>query len=154
MVLDDKPSKLCAHGFQFCNWPGNEVAAQFGLSHAVIIPPNARTILVSGQIGILDDGRVADNITQEVNIAFDRVGLALRAAGLGDDAWEYVYKINTFEVSTPGLLEAVMAKAKSVLGNTKPAWTGVGVKNLLHPDLHLEITVEAFLPEPKSGSSS
>ena len=39
-----------------------------------------------------------------------------------------------------------MPIAKNYLKNTKPAWTGVTVKGLVMPGLHLEITVQAFLP--------
>ncbi|GME33797.1 hypothetical protein GTA08_BOTSDO12865 [Neofusicoccum parvum] len=154
MVLVDESSKLCTHGFSFRNWPGpgEEAAAGFGLSHAVIIPPNSRTVVVGGQVGFKDDGTVPSDLTAEVEEAFDHVERALQAAGLGDDAWEYVYKITTFEISTPGLIDAVLATARKYLKNTKPAWTGIGVASLLHPALHIEITVEAYLPEPvKAG---
>ncbi|KAK0638341.1 RutC family protein YjgH [Lasiodiplodia hormozganensis] len=149
MVLIDEKSKLCAHGFSFRNWPGpgEEAAASFGLSHAVIVPPNVRTVIVGGQVGIADDGSVPEDLAAEVREAFEHVGRALRAAGLGEDAWEYVYKITTFEVSTPGLLDVVLSTAAEYLKETKPAWTGIGVAGLVHPALHIEITVEAYLPE-------
>ena len=88
-------SKLVSHGFQFRNWPGagEEAAAHFGLSHAVIVPANARTIIVGGQIGIRDDGTIPTDLAEEVAEAFDHVERALRAAGLGEDAWEHVYSV-------------------------------------------------------------
>ncbi|KAF1841292.1 YjgF-like protein [Cucurbitaria berberidis CBS 394.84] len=148
MVTDDRSSKLCAHGFQFRNWPGagEEAAARMGISHAVILPPNARTIIVAGQVGIRDDGTVSENLSEEVETAFEHVDKALKVAGLGDDAWEHIYKINTFEISAPGLMDIVLDKARVRLGSTKPAWVGVGVQSLFHPSLHIEISVEAYLP--------
>lgn len=87
-------SKLVAHGFSFSNWVGGEEAAeQFGISHAVTLPPNARTIIVGGQLGIKDDGTVPQNVEDEVKEAFEHVLRSLKAAGLGDDAWEYVYSV-------------------------------------------------------------
>ncbi|KAK7708716.1 hypothetical protein SLS57_008933 [Botryosphaeria dothidea] len=154
MVLIDEGSKLCSHGFSFRNWPGpgEEAAAGFGLSHAVIIPPNARTVVVGGQVGFKDDGTVPSDLASEVEEAFEHVERALRAAGLGEDAWEHVYKITTFEISTPGLIEVILATARKYLKNTKPAWTGIGVASLLDPALHIEITVEAYIPEQAKGT--
>ncbi len=72
---ESSESKLTAHGFQFRNWPGpgEAAAAHFGLSHAVIVPPNARTVIIGGQLGIRDDGTVPEDIAEEVAEAFDHV---------------------------------------------------------------------------------
>lgn len=90
------PSKLLAHGFEFRNWPGpgEEAAKHFGLSHAVIVPPNSRTIIVGGQIGVRDDGTISEDLVEEVTEAFDHVERSLKAAGLGDDAWEHVFSVS------------------------------------------------------------
>lgn len=86
-------SKLEALGVKFVNWPGGEAAAEsFGISHAVILPSNVRTIIVGGQLGIKDDGSVPEDLEEQVTEAFDHVGRSLKAAGLGEDAWEYVYE--------------------------------------------------------------
>lgn len=87
-------SKLAAHGFEFRSWPGGEAASeQFGLSHVVILPPNARRIIVGGQVGIKDDGSVPEDLEEECKEALRHVLLSLKAAGLGDDALEYVYSV-------------------------------------------------------------
>jgi enamine deaminase RidA (YjgF/YER057c/UK114 family) len=87
-------SKLEALGVKFANWPGGEAAAEsFGISHAVILPPNARTVVVGGQLGIREDGSVPESLEDEVTEAFEHVERSLKAAGLGDDAWEYVYEV-------------------------------------------------------------
>ena len=88
-------SKLSSHGLRFHNWPGpgEDAADHFGLSHAVIVPANARRVFVGGQIGIADDGSIPQDVAEEADIAFEHVGRALKAAGFGDDAWEYVYKV-------------------------------------------------------------
>lgn len=88
-------SKLTSHGLRFYNWPGagEQAAEHFGLSHAVIIPANARRVLIGGQLGIRDNGSIPTDPEEEADIAFEHVERALKAAGLGDDAWEYVYKV-------------------------------------------------------------
>ncbi|KAJ6186509.1 Endoribonuclease L-PSP/chorismate mutase-like protein [Penicillium mononematosum] len=142
-------SKLVAHGFRFVNWPGGEEAAEsFGISHAVVVPPNIRAITVGGQLGIRADGTIPDKLEDEIDEAFHSVEMSLKAAGLGEDAWEYVYEIQSFEVAKDGKAvgDTVVATARKYLKNTKPVWTGVEAKALVFPGLHLEITVKAFLP--------
>jgi len=93
-------SKLSEQGFEFHNWAGGKEAAEFfGLSHAVVVPKDARRIILSGQVGIKEDGTVPESVTEEITEAFNHVKLALQAAGLGDDAWEYVYSVSG-QVST------------------------------------------------------
>ncbi|KAH6991402.1 Endoribonuclease L-PSP/chorismate mutase-like protein [Ilyonectria sp. MPI-CAGE-AT-0026] len=142
-------SKLTAHGFKFVNWVGGEEAAEsFGISHAVIIPPNVQIVTVGGQLGIKDDGKIPEKLEDQVAEAFDHVTRTLKAAGLGDDAWEYVYEVQTFEVAKDGkgIAETVIPIARNLLKNTKPVWTGVEVAALVFPGLHLEVTVKAFIP--------
>lgn len=59
-----------------------------------------------------------------------------------------VSQVKTFEVNPKGkaVAEILVPLAKTYFKDTKPAWTGVEVKSLVHPALHLEMTVEAFLP--------
>ncbi|KAF4810989.1 hypothetical protein CGCSCA5_v010292 [Colletotrichum siamense] len=143
-------STLTQYGFRFADWAGGEASAQdFGVSHAVVVPPNASRIIVGGQLGIKDDGSIPENIEDEVKEAFEHVSRSLKAAGLGDDAWEHVYSVKTFEVAHngKGIAGVVIPIAKSYLKNTRPVWTGVEVKSLVFPGLHIEITVEAYLPK-------
>ncbi|KAJ5793993.1 hypothetical protein N7457_000592 [Penicillium paradoxum] len=142
-------SKLSGHGLKFHNWPGpGEAAAEhFGLSHAVILPANARRVLIGGQLGVRDDGTIPEDPAEEVEVAFEHVERALKAAGFGDDAWEHVYKINTYEIAADGLRDGIGKAAAKYLKSTRPAWTGVTVASLVMPGLHFEIEVEAYLPD-------
>lgn len=99
--MAESTSKLSSHGFRFCNWagPGEEAATKFGISHAVVVPPNVRTVIVGGQIGVKDDGTVSTDLAEEITEAFDHVERSLKAAGLGDDAWEHVYSVSLLAMS-------------------------------------------------------
>lgn len=89
------PSILGNHGFQFVNPPeGQESSEQLHFSHAVIVPPNARTVIISGQVGILPDGTVPKELKDEYEEAFLNVERALRAVGLGEDALQYVFDVS------------------------------------------------------------
>lgn len=98
MVVDYKESKLSSYGLQFRNWPGpgEEAADQFGLSHAVIVPAGSDRIIVGGQVGLKADGSVPSELKDEISEALEHVERALKAAGLGADAWEHVYQVNLY----------------------------------------------------------
>lgn len=64
----------------------------------MILPPNTRRIIVGGQVGIRDDGSIPEDPAQQVMEAFTHVKRALQAAGLGDDAMDYVYKVRRFDL--------------------------------------------------------
>ncbi|KAH7013920.1 Endoribonuclease L-PSP/chorismate mutase-like protein [Ilyonectria destructans] len=141
---------LKSHGVEFRNWPGpgEEAAAAFGISHAVILPANARRIIIGGQVGIRDDGTIPSDPTEQIKEAFAHVEQALKAAGLGDNAMDFVYKVDMFEVEMNGQHngEHILPVFQSVFKNTRPTWTSVTVKGLMDPRLIVEINVEAFLP--------
>jgi hypothetical protein len=42
--------------------------------------------------------------------------------------------------------EKVIPIARQYLKGTKPVWTGVEIQALVFPTVHIEVTVEAFLP--------
>lgn len=89
-------SVLEKYGFKFVNFKeGEEVAQQLHFSHAVIVPPSAQTVLVSGQVGIRQDGSVPKSLEAEYEEAFLHVERALQAAGLGENALEYVFEVST-----------------------------------------------------------
>ncbi|KAL2394085.1 hypothetical protein ABEF93_003322 [Exophiala dermatitidis] len=140
-------SILEKHGLKFVNpADGQEVADQLHFSHAVILPPNARTVIISGQVGILPDGSVPQSLEDEYDEAFTHVENVLRAIGFGEDALEYVFDATFFLKGgmDPSLLVEV---ARRRFKNTRPATVGVEIAQLLHPDLHLEIKVVAYMPD-------
>lgn len=181
-------SLLEQHGFKFVNYPeGNDFAASLHFSHAVIVPPSVRTVVISGQVGIQTDGTVPSDMLVEVELAFDHVKKALMAAGLSHDALEYVFDVSCAPLPMSGgrmsfrragglqrspccsdglvlFMESNVDEqatfyfargfdaapfgsvVKRMFGNTRPATVGLEVANLVHPDLHLEIRVVAFLP--------
>jgi len=95
MVLNYTSPVLSQHGLQFRNHagaPGEGAADAFHMSNAVVIPANASRIIVGGKIGLRADDTAPDNLADEIDQAFQNVQLALQACGLGDNAWEHVYK--------------------------------------------------------------
>ncbi|KAK3901412.1 hypothetical protein C8A05DRAFT_34900 [Staphylotrichum tortipilum] len=103
--------------------------------------------MVGGQLGIGDAGTVLEDLTEAVEEAFEHVERALRASGVGDDAWEHVYSHTRSRRTTKASLAPWSPSPRKYLKNTKPAWTGVTVKALVFLGLHIEITVQAYLPQ-------
>ena len=58
-------------------------SARSNYSHAVEIPPNARTLYISGQVPVAADGSTPDAIDEQVALAFDNVRSVLAEAGMG-----------------------------------------------------------------------
>lgn len=88
---------LEGHGFLFHNWQGSEeLSEQLGISNAVIVPANARRVIVGGQLGLRDNDSVPSDVEEQIELAFTRVTRSLQACGLGDDAWQYVYSVRSF----------------------------------------------------------
>jgi 2-iminobutanoate/2-iminopropanoate deaminase len=64
------------------NPPG--VAAPIGsYSHAVEVPPNARWLYISGQVGIGPDGKLGQGIQQQAEFVWQNIATILKSAGMG-----------------------------------------------------------------------
>ncbi|KAJ5109287.1 YjgF/Yer057p/UK114 family [Penicillium angulare] len=146
-------SKLVSHGIRFCNHAGEAgqgVADLFGLSNAVIVPSSSDRVIVGGNIGLRSDGTVPSTLEEECDQAFKNIEASLQAAGLSNDALQMVYKVTSYQYQdAPEIFDTLNTVARRYFGATKPGWTAVVVKKLLHPDAHVEVEVEAFIPKSK-----
>ncbi|KAJ5556476.1 YjgF/Yer057p/UK114 family [Penicillium frequentans] len=153
MSSDGTSSKLVSHGLRFCNHSGEAgqgAADLFGLSNAVVVPFNSDRVIVGGNIGLRPDGTMPSSLEEEVDQVFKNIAASLQAAGLGNDSLQMVYKVTTYQYDgEPAVFDTLNAIARKYFGATKPSWTAVIVKGLLHPEAHVEIEVEAFIPKSK-----
>ncbi|KAH0423028.1 endoribonuclease L-PSP [Colletotrichum camelliae] len=151
-----------ASGVRFFNWPGagEEISETLKMTHACVIPPGASIIHVGGQAGIKGDGTVPADLTEEIREAFSHIELSLREAGLtgsSEEVWACVYKVmylgtvRTYHANTDaGFGLTLHGVLMEYFGKNRPLFTGVDVFKLLRPELHLEIEVEAFLPNTQA----
>ena len=113
-----------------------EIAPPVGAySHAIEVPPGARTLHVSGQVGITPDGKVAPDIERQTEAAFNNVVGILKAAGMG---LEDLVKITTFLVDANDIAK-VRAVRQRILGNHRPASTLLVISRLAAPEYLIEI---------------
>jgi enamine deaminase RidA (YjgF/YER057c/UK114 family) len=52
-------------------------------SHAIEVPANARWLVISGQVGISPDGKIADGIEAQLEQIYLNIETILKSAGMG-----------------------------------------------------------------------
>ncbi|TFZ08777.1 RidA family protein [Ramlibacter humi] len=118
------------------------VASPIGrYSHSVEIPANARTVLVSGQIGCTPDGTVPNDYFEQLHHALRNVVLNVEAAGM---TVRDIVKCNLLAVAAhrPSGEDARSRGAAvldEVFGTHVPCWTTQLISGLVRPDLMLEV---------------
>ena len=100
-------------------------------------------LFVSGQVGSREDGSPEPDFATQVQLAFDRLGAVLAAAGCSFDD---VIDVTTFHTDPEAQFETVMAVRDKAIGAPPyPNWTAVGVTWLAGFDF--EIKVIARVPK-------
>src|SRR3954467_4559435 len=82
-------------------------------NHAIEIPPNARVLHISGQLGIGLDGKLKQGTADQAAQAWANILNILAAAGMGADN---LVKITTF-ITNAGDVAAVRAARQKALGD-------------------------------------
>jgi len=108
-------------------------------SHAVEVPPNARWLYISGQVGVDPDGAMAEGTEAQAERAWANLIAILREAGMGP---EHLVRTNAYIIDEGdvGLLRAVRGK---YLDGHEPASTACVVSALASPDWRFEIEAVA-----------
>jgi len=127
------------------NPPGTEkIYQRMQFSQAVCA---ASMVWVSGQVGIDENGNVAEGIEAQAQAAFANLQHVLKEAGAG---LEDVVELVTYHTSMKEIGKFLKVKAGFIPENF-PAWTAVGVTELVMPELLCEIRATAVL---KSGGNA
>ena len=110
-------------------------------SQGVEVPPNARWLHISGQIGVGPDGVVAKGLEAQFKQTFENIGAVLAAAGM---AKSDVVKLTVF-VTVPGAetLGVYRRSRDQWLGGHAPAATYLVVNGLAAPEFLVEIEAVA-----------
>ena len=116
------------------------IAAPVGAySHAVEIAPGARTLFISGQVGVTPDGKVGAGITAQAEAVWGNIVGILKAAGM--DVRDLV-KVNILLVN-PDDIAPSRAVRNRFLGDHKPASTLAVISRLAAPEYLIEIEAVA-----------
>jgi len=146
---------MSSSNVRFSTYPGigEWAASNLHYSQAAIIPPNLARIECSGQGGwdpsFTEYPKFPSAIDAEIAQAFENVDLALKHAGkeLGKDmGWKQVYRVNSYHRLIDEEVTGCMVKGFSKwMGDKKPIWTQIGVKQLGAEDMRVEIEVVAIV---------
>lgn len=108
-------------------------------SNAIEVRPGARYLFTCGLVGVRQDGTMEDGIAAQAVRIFENINILLREA---DMDMSHVVKIISYLVDVAE--QPAYAKARApYLGNARPAMTLLGVAQLAHPTLRLEVEVIA-----------
>ncbi|MCK5098310.1 MAG: RidA family protein [Desulfobacteraceae bacterium] len=98
------------------------------------------TIWVSGQVGVDENFNIGQGIEEQTKIAFQNLEKVLKEAGSG---LEDIVELVTYHTSMKDIGGFSKVKTKFIPKNY-PAWTAVGVTELVLPDLLVEVRATAI----------
>ena len=108
-------------------------------SHAVEVPPGARLVFASGQLGITPDKVVPEDVTGQAELCFQAVGAILASAGMD---FTDIVRINTY-VTDRAYLKDYMAVRDRYVGAPPPASTLMIVSGFATEAFKVEVEVIA-----------
>src|SRR4051794_37869139 len=130
---------------RFLNPP--TIGAPRGYTHVVETAGPARTIYISGQLGMTVDGKFAGapgDFRAQATQAFDNLKAALAAVGAD---FSHVVKITNFFTDIGPLPLFFEVRDKFVNTKAPPASTAVQIVKLARPDALFEIEAIAVVPQ-------
>ena len=107
--------------------------------HANEVPPNARWLFVSGQVGARPDAGVGATALEQAEIIWHNIDAILASAGMG---LRDIVKVTTYSISADHL-PALKEVRERVLQGHLPASTLLIVKALARPEWLVEVEVYA-----------
>ena len=123
---------------EFVN-PPDITAPASRYSQGVLVPAGARRLVISGQIGMTKDGKVADGLEAQLRQTWANIFGVLRAAGM---AHTDLVKITSFVID-PKAVGLVRQIRDEMMQGHQPASTFLVVAGLAMPSLLCEIEAEA-----------
>jgi enamine deaminase RidA (YjgF/YER057c/UK114 family) len=99
------------------------------------------TVWISGQVGIDDKWKVAEGVEAQARLAFQNLQHVIQEAG---GSLDDVVELTTFHTSMVGYKDFSKVKSE-FFPKDYPAWTAVGVTELVLPNLLLEVRATAVI---------
>jgi len=104
------------------------------------VPPGARVLYVSGQVGLDSKGKLQPTFEKQAVQAWKNIGQVLKAAGMG---YTDIVKITSFITDGRYLLANRAAREQFISSEPYPASTLLVVAGLADPAMLVEIEVVA-----------
>ena len=119
--------------------PANAAPPTGMYSHAIEVPPHARWLYVTGQVGIDAEGRTATTIEEQCRLTFWNIEQVLASAGMGIAD---LVRLNAYLID-PRYIEPYRVARDAILGDARPASTVLVVSMLALPEFWVEIEAVA-----------
>jgi enamine deaminase RidA (YjgF/YER057c/UK114 family) len=108
-------------------------------SNAIEVLPGARYLYTCGLVGVRQDGTMEQGIEDQAVRIFENIHILLSEANMD---MSHVVKIISYLVDVAD--QPAYSKARApYLGDARPAMTMLGIAQLAHPTLRLEVEVIA-----------
>jgi 2-iminobutanoate/2-iminopropanoate deaminase len=120
--------------------PSDAPAPASRYSQGVLVPANAKRLVISGQIGMTKDGKVLDGLEAQLRQTWQNILAVLREGGMSVTD---VVKITSF-VTDPKAVSLTRQIRDEVMQGHQPASTFLVVAGLAMPSLLCEIEAEAI----------
>ena len=104
-------------------------------SHAVEVPPGARWLLCSGQLGITADDKIPDDAEAQAILCFEAIGACLAEAGM---SFADIVRINAY-VTDRAHMSGYMAVRDRYVAQPPPASTLMIVSGFTRPEFKVEV---------------
>ncbi len=104
-------------------------------AHGVEIPPGARVVLCSGQLGVGRDGAIPEGVEAQAHLCFRAIAAILGEAGM---TLAHLVRLNAY-VTSAEHLSAYMKVRDAFVSEPPPASTVVVVQGLARPEFKVEI---------------
>ena|SRR5919106_885484 len=112
-------------------------------SHATLVPPGARWLYLSGQLGIAPDGTIPGSFETQTAQCFENIRAILAEAEMG---FSDLVRLDTFLID-PADLPAYMAVRDRYVSDPPPASTLLVIQALARPQLRIEVEAVAAQAE-------
>lgn len=113
-------------------------------AHGVEAPAGARTLFISGQVGVSPEGHLDPSFEGQCRQALANLDNVLRAASM---RYRDIVKMSFF-LTRPKDMDSLVQIRKELLDGVRPAITTVFVSGLVSPDWHVEVEATACAAEP------
>ena len=104
-------------------------------AHGVEIPPGARLVLCSGQLGVGRDGAIPEGVEAQAHLCFRAIAAILGEAGM---TLAHLVRLNAY-VTAAEHLSAYMKVRDAFVSQPPPASTVIVVQGLARPEFKIEI---------------
>lgn len=106
------------------------------------LPAGSRLVMIAGQVGADSTGRIAGDAAAQMELAYDNLDRALRAAGA---TWDDVLKTTTILTRAGDVATLRAVRAVRFAGRTAPANTLLVVQALYDPAVLFEVEAMAVV---------